>query len=89
MNRSHASPFPNSDLATAEMAVRCKASIANIRQSRPGSDLGFQMNVLKPYYVVPSALGSSALGSGLRMELAILASVRLRLRAQPSTALTP
>ena len=36
----------------------CRANVAHVRQSRPDSGLGFQVNVLKITRVVPSSLGS-------------------------------
>ena len=39
-------------------AVRCRANMAHIRQSRPDSGLGFQVHVLTLFEVVPSSLGS-------------------------------
>ena len=39
-------------------SVRCLANMAHIRQSRPESGLGFQVNVLQLLQVVPSSLGS-------------------------------
>jgi hypothetical protein len=39
-----------------------RANMAHLRQSRPDSDLGFQVNVIKTFPVVPTWLGS---GSGL------------------------
>ena len=38
--------------------VRCRANMAHARQSRPDSDLGFQVKVLRPFEMVPSR-GSS------------------------------
>ena len=40
------------------LKVRCRANMAHIRQSRPDSGLGFQVDVLEPFHVVPSSLGS-------------------------------
>jgi len=37
---------------------RCRANIAQIRQSRPDSELGSQVQFLKVFEVVPSWLGS-------------------------------
>ena len=37
-------------------AHRCRADMANIRQSSPESGLGFQVQVLKPFQVDPSSL---------------------------------
>jgi len=39
--------------------VRCRANTQHIRQSRPYSDFSFQVKVLKPFWVVPSSLGSA------------------------------
>ena len=38
--------------------VRCRTNKTRIRHSRPDSGLDFQANVLEPFRVVPSALGS-------------------------------
>ena len=37
-------------------AIRCRANMAQIRQSRPDSRLAFQVKVLKPFEVVRSSL---------------------------------
>ena len=37
---------------------RCPVNMEHIRQSRPDSGPGFQVNVLETYEVVPSSLGS-------------------------------
>ena len=49
------------------MVPLSRANMTHIRQSRPGSGHGFQVNVLKTFKVVPSSLGSVMrpdLGSG-------------------------
>ena len=50
----------------AERQFRCRANVAHIRQSRPGSGLGFPVQVLKPFQVVPFSLGSGRQGSQWR-----------------------
>ena len=40
------------------LAHRCRANMAHIRQSRPGSGLGIQIKVHKAFNVVPFSLGS-------------------------------
>jgi len=42
----------------------CRANMAHIRQSRPGSGLGFQVRVLKSFQVGASSLGSGRWGGG-------------------------
>jgi len=44
----------------------CRANMAHVRQSRPEYGLGFQVKVLKPFYIVPSSLGSGSGGSACR-----------------------
>ena len=39
--------------------------MAHVKQSRPDSGLGFQVNVIETFRVVPSSLGSGQ-GSGLK-----------------------
>jgi len=41
-----------------ESVVRFLANMANIRQSRPDSGLGYKVKDLKTFEVVPSLLGS-------------------------------
>ena len=48
----------------SEGDLRGRANMAQIRQSRPDSGLGFQVNVLQPFRVVPSSLGSAVEGAG-------------------------
>ena len=40
---------------------RGRANPVHMRQSRPGSGLGFRVKVLKPFQGVPSSLGSEYL----------------------------
>ena len=58
--------FPMSEISlytqildAATTSHRCRANMAHLRQSRPESGLGFQVNVLKTFQAVPSSLGSS------------------------------
>ena len=43
---------------SSELGYRCRANMAHIRQSRPGSGLGSQVKVLETVLVVTSLLGS-------------------------------
>jgi len=38
--------------------IRCRANFEHIRQSRPDHGLGFQVNVLQTFLVMPPLLGS-------------------------------
>ena len=53
-------PFPGSlpRSVTPISTHRCQANMAQIRQTRPDSGLGFQVKVLKTFEVVPPSLGS-------------------------------
>jgi len=42
------------------MFHRCRANSAHVRQSLPDYGLGFQVKILEPFEVFPSALGSGA-----------------------------
>ena len=42
----------------SEVPLRCRVNMAHIRQSRPDSGLGFQVEVLKTFKIVSSSLGS-------------------------------
>ena len=42
------------------LGVMCRANMAHIRQSRPDSNLGFQVRVLTIFLVVPFSLGSGS-----------------------------
>ena len=43
---------------TRVQGVHCRANMAHVRQSRPDSGLGFQVEVLQSFLVVPSSLCS-------------------------------
>ena len=44
----------------SDRAVRCRANMAHVRQSRPDSGLDFQVKVFKTLSVVPPSLESGA-----------------------------
>ena len=50
-------PFNRMDVACS----RCRANLANTRQSRPDADLDFQLKVLQTFQVVPALLGSGVI----------------------------
>ena len=43
---------------THKHRYRCRANMAHVRQSRPGTGLDFQVEVLKTFEGVPSSPGS-------------------------------
>ena len=43
---------------------RCRANVARLTQSRPDSGLGFQVNDIQTFWVVPSSLGRGVLYRG-------------------------
>ena len=49
-----------SNIKTVKHIRDSRETSAHIRQSRPGSGLGFQVKVLKTFEVAPSSLGCAA-----------------------------
>jgi len=55
-----------------QVCPRCQASIARITVSRPDADCVLQVQVLEPFWVVPSSLGSGLRALSRKMTAKIL-----------------